>query len=125
MTKEGWLTIRNIPSPRTDSDRNTYFKLMSEYFKEHTTCPLCKGQGYRGKRPANTRPETVVRFAGIAELEAMKDAEGIQMGDVIREILETQISGRKACRVCCGARFVDRATAKSVKAKLKNKKRKA
>lgn len=107
MAKSGYLTIRNVPEPKKNTP-GTYFKLLTAFFKVHRLCPKCKGKGHLGNGSSKTLDMTVIRFQGIESLEKLNAVDGITMADVIKEVLEAQISGRKPCKCCHGFRFITR-----------------
>jgi len=121
MAKEGWLTVRNVPD-LTGQPGNAYFQQLKKFFVKNCLCPKCNGEGFRRNKEADMVDSTTVRFGSIHELEKLK-AMGVGMGDIIRDILERRVMGKKSCSLCHGSRFVDKDRAKEYKKKTKGKNR--
>jgi len=121
MAKEGWLTVRNVPD-LTGEPGNAYFQELKEFFVEHCLCPKCKGHGSRGTREVDMVDSTTVRYGSIHELEKLKRM-GVPMGDIIRDILQQRVAGKRNCSLCRGSRFVDKDRAKAYRKATKGKQR--
>ncbi len=106
MAKAGWLTIRNVPEPPKASGRNPYSPHLEKFFKTHKICPVCSGLGYLPGKGGVVRAETNVRLQGISSLEKLKSNESVPISDVIRELLEFVLCGRRPCTSCHGLRFI-------------------
>lgn len=124
MARSGWLTMRNVPKvrikKRSISD-NEHFNALLWFFKNHTTCPVCKGKGYSSKtEETELLAEAVVRFQGINELEELSE-QGEKMTDVIREVLEFQAWKKRRCSACKGLRFVKKDKVKELKKRMKKR----
>jgi len=103
---------------------SVYYEALQKFFKTHTLCPKCKGEGYIvTKRAQYVKASEVsnIRYYGIKELETLSGTDGIIMSEVIREILEHQLWGRKSCDKCDGSRFIERAAKKTTKKVAKKK----
>ena len=111
MSKPGWLSMRNLPFLEDKSVNNVYYKKLKEFFKVNTLCPSCEGLGHRvnnDEQYVKGSRVCTVRFHGIPELEELNDQEDVVMSEVIRDILERKLWGRKPCIKCNGSRFVKR-----------------
>ena len=112
MSKPGWLSIRNLPFLEDNKlVSNVYFKKLKEFFKKHRLCPSCGGRGYRmtdNKQLTKSDGVSTIRFQGIPELEELNDMEDVITAEVIRDILERKLWGKKPCTKCNSSRFVKR-----------------
>jgi len=107
MGKQGWLTIRNVPVNHKKSVGNPYHHVLVDFLKHHKICPVCKGVGWKfPKGEMEYEPETTVKYVGLEALEQLKALPEVRITDVVRDILEQQLWGKKVCRGCNGNKFV-------------------
>jgi len=123
MGQEGWISIRNVPKVKPKSGISLgsfYQRLLSKFFDLNEICSDCKGHGYTLKKRRPIKDLAMIKFKDIASLEKLKKIKGIQISDIIREILSYQLEEREVCKKCNGKRFT---TLPGKKGKKKNKKK--
>lgn len=110
MAKDGWIAVRNVPLPVTSNLKSgiALYKVLKDFFRDHRTCPKCKGYGFLLDKKLETKDVLVFKYEGIRALEKMKEYDDVAFGDVIREILLKRFAGRKSCPRCKGERFIKR-----------------
>lgn len=107
MGKQGWLTIRNVPVSHKKSMGNPYHHVLQDFFRRHKVCPKCKGDGWKyPKQEMEYETETTVKYDGLPALERMRELENVRITDVVRDILEQELWGKKICSGCHGHKFV-------------------
>ena len=127
MGQEGWISIRNVPKAKPKSGTSLgafYLRLLSRFFDSNKICNLCKGQGYTLSKRREVKELAMIKFKGIDSLEKLKKLKGIQISDVIREILSYELEQRKVCKKCNEKHFTPISTKAQKKSKNKTKKKK-
>jgi len=105
-----YLAIRGVPVPKNGKleTYTEYTKILKEFFKHHKICDACKGDGYTiddNILILDKSDNININYRDIEELQRLKD-RGINLGDKIRQILESVLWERKPCKKCNGSGFV-------------------
>lgn len=105
MGQQGWLTMRNVPAGSKKTQGNPYYGALVKFFKSNRVCPKCRGAGYRYNRDTRPAvPEAIVKYVGLNQLERL--GADVRITDVVRDILEIELWGKHACKVCKGKKFI-------------------
>jgi len=108
MGRQGWLTIRKVPVSHKKSMGNPYHHVLVEFLKRNRVCPACEGLGWKYPKDVEFEYEadTTVKYVGLESLEQLKENPEVRITDVVRDILEMELWGKRHCKVCSGKKFV-------------------
>ncbi len=115
MASNGWISIRSLPIPKRKrlKKKNDYNKVTENFFKKHDLCTKCKGRGFTLEEKVNVQDEVInLKYEGFPALETLKEFDDVQLGDKMKQILQTELCGRKPCRKCYGSGFTKKMKAK-------------
>lgn len=105
-----YISIRGLPIPKRKKlkEKNDYNKITKNFFEKHILCSKCDGRGFTLEEDIELQNEVInLRYEGFEALEKIKDNDLIQLGDKMKQILQTELCGRKSCRKCYGSGFTE------------------
>ena len=103
------FNIRSMKVPRPkkgDRFGPLLTKGIIDFFKINKICSCCKGLGHIGKPSKNMIKHDMVTIKMTPELNKLAELDGVNLGERIRHIIDTQFGGKIPCSACHGTGFM-------------------